>query len=77
MSTISHIKHVVITVQPVLEEVTQATMNCLEELRACGIFTEEMQNLANAIECLENTQGNLHDRLIAFREYEDLNEDGD
>lgn len=77
MSTISHIKHVVITVQPVLEEVTQATMNCLEELRACGIFTEEMQNLANAIECLENTQGNLNDRLIAFREYEDLNEDGD
>lgn len=77
MSTISHIKHVVRTVQPVLEEVTQATMNCLEELRACGIFTEEMQNLANAIECLENTQGNLHDRLIAFREYEDLNEDGD
>lgn len=77
MSTISHIKHVVRTVQPVLEEVTQATMNCLEELRACGIFTEEMQDLANAIECLENTQGNLNDRLIAFREYEDLNEDGD
>ena len=77
MSTISHIKHVVITVQPVLEEVTQATMNCLEELRACGIFTEEMQNLANAIECLENTQGNLNGRLLAFREYEDLNEDGD
>lgn len=77
MSTISHIKHVVRTVQPVLEEVTQATMNCLEELRACGIFTEEMQDLANAIECLENTQGNLNDRLIAFREYEDLNEDVD
>ena len=77
MSTISHIKHVVRTVQPVLEEVTQATMNCLEELRACGIFTEEMQYLANAIECLENTQGNLNDRLIAFREYEGLNEDGD
>ena len=77
MSTISHIKHVVRTVQPVLEEVTQATMNCLEELRACGIFTEEMKNLANAIECLENTQGNLNDRLIAFREYEDWNEDGD
>jgi hypothetical protein len=75
MSTISHIKHVVRTVQPVLEEVTQATMNCLEELRACGIFTEEMQDLANAIECLENTHSNLNDRLIAFREYEDLNED--
>jgi len=50
-------------------------MNCLEELRACGIFTEEMQDLANAIECLENTHSNLNDRLIAFREYEDLNED--
>lgn len=75
MSTISHIKHTVREVQPVLEEVTQATMNCLEQLRACGIFTDEMQNLASAIECLEETSSSLTDRLIAFREYEDLNED--
>ena len=75
MSTVSHIKKVVREVQPVLEEVTQATMNCLEQLRACGIFTDEIQTLANAVECLEDTHANLSDRLIAFREYEDLNED--
>lgn len=75
MSTISHIKKVVRDIQPVLEETTQVTMNCLEQLRSCGIFTEEIQSLANAIECLEEAHSNLSDRLIAFREYEDLNED--
>lgn len=75
MSTISHIKKVIRDVQPVLEETTQVTMNCLEQLRACGIFTDEIQSLATAIECLEETHTNLSDRLIAFREYEDLNED--
>lgn len=61
--------------RPVLEETTQVTMNCLEELRACGIFTEEMQNLASAIECLEAVNEELKDRLISFREYEDLDEE--
>lgn len=75
MSTISHIKKVIREIQPVLEESTQATINCLEQLRACGIFNDEIQDLANAIEYLESAQNNLSDRLIAFREYEDLNED--
>lgn len=77
MSTITHIKHVVREVQPILTDVTQATMNCLEQLRACGIFTDEMEHLAEAITNLEETSELLEDRLISFREYEDLNDEDD
>lgn len=77
MSTITHIKHVVREVQPILTDVTQTTMNCLEQLRACGIFTDEMEHLAEAITNLEETSELLEDRLLSFREYEDLNDEDD
>lgn len=77
MSTISHIKHVIREVQPRLNDLTQATMDCLEQLRACGIFTEEMEHLADAVTNLEETTTLLEDRLVSFREYEDLNDSGE
>ena len=53
MSTIGYIKGKVREIQPILEESTQVLMNCLEELRACGIFSEEIAHMATSVENLE------------------------
>lgn len=69
MSTIGYIKGKVREIQPILEESTQVLMNCLEELRACGIFSEEIAHMATSVENLEKVSGLLKKRMDIFREY--------
>lgn len=69
MSTIGYIKGKVREIQPMLEESTQVLMNCLEELRACGIFSEEIAHMATSVENLEKVSSLLKKRMDIFREY--------
>ena len=69
MSTIGYIKGKVREIQPILEESTQVLMNCLEELRACGIFSEEIAHMATSVENLEKVSSLLKKRMDIFREY--------
>lgn len=69
MSTIGYIKGKVREIQPILEESTQVLMNCLEELRACGIFSEEIAHMATSVENLEKVSSLLKKRMNIFREY--------
>ena len=69
MSTIGYIKGKVREIQPILEESTQVLMNCLEELRACGIFSEEIAHMATSVENLEKVSSLLKKRMGIFREY--------
>lgn len=69
MSTIGYIKGKVMEIQPILEESTQVLMNCLEELRACGIFSEEIAHMATSVENLEKVSSLLKKRMDIFREY--------
>lgn len=69
MSTIGYIKGKVREIQPILEESTQVLMNCLEELRACGIFSEEIAHMATSVENLEKVSSLLQKRMDIFKEY--------
>ena len=69
MSTIGYIKGKVREIQPILEESTQVLMNCLEELRACGIFSEEIAHMATSVENLEKVSSLMKKRMDIFREY--------
>lgn len=69
MSTIGYIKGKVREIQPILEESTRVLMNCLEELRACGIFSEEIAHMATSVENLEKVSSLLKKRMDIFREY--------
>lgn len=75
MGTIDYIKHKITEVKPVLEDSTQVIMDCLEQLRTCGILSEELSLLANSIESLERATQELNNRLMGFKEYESLNND--
>jgi len=70
MSTIGYIKGKVRDIQPILDESTQVLMDCLEELRACGIFSEEIAHMATSIENLEKVSSLLQNRLDIFKEYD-------
>lgn len=77
MSAVGHIKRVIREIQPVLDDNIQSIMYCLESLRSCGVFTEEMQELVTSIESIESVTEKLKDRLVEFNEYDNLSGEED
>lgn len=69
MSTIGRIKSTVREAQPMLDDAISGIMVSLDNLRSCGIFSEEISLLADSLENLEKVQVLLIDRLKGFREY--------
>lgn len=75
MKSIGYIKGKAVEVKPILEEATEVIMGCLEQLRECGVFQEEMGTLASSIENLEEVTQSLEERIHSFKEYDSDDED--